>query len=199
MRRINLIPEEAKKITPRKWLKTRLLKSRTLRIISLVVIALILINLWQSTSLLRHRFAIASGKKKINELRTKVLRSRNVYDQTRQQKEGTEKEIKRIEEKFRLLQRVRAERTAWAVVLAHLSELVPENLWINKTTLNKKLISIIGTTFDNEVVSRFMELLDESDYFENTSFNYTQKKKLTDKAVINFEVTTNVVLEKLMR
>ena len=83
--------------------------------------------------------------------------------------------------------------------MAHLSELVPQDLWINKVALNKDLITITGTTFDNAIVSRFMARLDESDYFKDTSFNYTQKAKLTDKPAIDFEVTTHIALEKALR
>ena len=110
-----------------------------------------------------------------------------------------DKEAARIEEKFKILQQVQGERIAWAKILAHLSELVPKDLWINKVNLNKKVIILTGTTFDNAIVSRFMAELDESDYFKDTSFNYTQKAKLTDKPVMNFEIITHIVLEKAAR
>lgn len=199
MKRINLIPPEAKKITPKKWLNTYLFKSRTSRLIALAVIVFISINLWQATSFLRYKFAVTQGKKNIAKLQTRLVQSQDAYDQIRGQKEEIQKEIKRIEEKFEILQQAQKERLAWAKVLLHLSELVPQDLWINKISLNKKLMTIVGTTFDNTIVSRFMAKLDESEFFQDTSFNYTQKKKLTDKAVINFEVTTHVVLEKITR
>lgn len=199
MKRINLIPEEAKKITPKKWLKICLFKSRTSRLISLAVIFFIFINLWQATSLLRYKFAITQGKKNINRLQVKLIRDQNTYTGIKTQKEGIERKIKRIEEKFKILQQAKGERLVWAKVLAHLSELIPQDLWINKVKLNKEQITLLGTTFDNAIVSRFMARLDESDYFKETSFNYTQKAKLTDKPVINFEVTTHIVAEKATR
>lgn len=199
MRRINLIPPEAKKITPKRWLKAYIFKSRTTRLLSLAVIVFIFINLWQATSLLRYRFAVSQGKKNIVKLQAKLTQSQNAYAQIKSQKQGIEKETKRIEEKFKILHQAQGERIAWAKVLAHLSELVPQDLWIGKVTLNKDLVTLVGTTFDNAIVSRFMARLDESDYFKDTSFNYTQKAKLTDKPVINFEVTTHIVLEKVIR
>jgi len=199
MKRINLIPPEAKKITPKRWLKGYIFKSRTTRLISLAVVVFIFINLWQATSLLRYRFAINQGKKNMVKLQAKLTQSQNAYAQIKSQKQEVEGETKRIVEKFKILQQAQGERIAWAKVLAILSELVPQDLWIDKVALNKDLVTLTGTTFDNAIVSRFMARLDESKYFKDTSFNYTQKAKLTDKPVINFEVTTHIVLEKAAR
>jgi Tfp pilus assembly protein PilN len=199
VRRINLIPPEAEKITPKKWLKGYIFKSRTRRLVSLAAIVFIFINLWQVTFLLRYKFAVRQGKKSITKLQQKLAQSQDVYAKIKNQKQEIEKETRRIEEKFKILQQAQAETIAWAKVLAHLSELVPQDLWIGKVTLNKDLVTLAGTTFDNAIVSRFMARLDESNYFKETSFNYTQKAKLTDKPVINFEVTTHIVLEKAIR
>ncbi len=199
MKRINLIPPEAKKVTPKRWLKVYIFKSRASRLAALTVIFFVFLNLWQATSLFRYRFAINQDKKNIVKLQAKLTQSQNAYAQIKSQRQEIDRETKRIEEKFKILQQARGERIAWAKVLAHLSELVPQDLWIDKVTLNKDLVTLAGTTFDNAIVSRFMARLDESDYFKETSFNYTQKAKLTDKPVINFEVTTHIVLEKAAR
>jgi Tfp pilus assembly protein PilN len=199
VKRINLIPPEAKKITPKRWLKAYLLKSRTSRLLAVAVIVFIFVNLWQATSLLRYKFSVSQSKKNINKLQLKLTQSQNAYAQIKSKRQEIDKEIKRIEEKFKILQQAQGERIAWAKVLAHLSELVPQDLWIDKVALNKDLVTLTGTTFDNAIVSRFMARLDESDYFKDTSFNYTQKAKLTDKPVINFEITTHIVAEKTIR
>jgi Tfp pilus assembly protein PilN len=163
------------------------------------VIVFIFINLWQATSLLRYKFAVRQSKKNIAKLQLKLTQSQNAYAQIKSQRQEIDKETRRIEEKFKILQQAQGERITWAKVMAHLSELVPQDLWINKVALNKDLITITGTTFDNAIVSRFMARLDESDYFKDTSFNYTQKAKLTDKPAIDFEVTTHIALEKALR
>lgn len=199
MKRINLMPSEAKRITPKKWLKAYLLKSRAMRLVTIVVVVFILINLWQATSLLRYKFALVQGKKNLDRLQEKSNQSQDIYAQLKGQKQAIEKEIRRIEDKFRVLQEARQEMFAWAGILAQLSKLVPEDLWINKIRLNKELITLSGTTFDNAVVSNFMARIDESDYFRETSFNYTQKSKLTDKSVINFEVTTHIDWERVVK
>jgi len=199
MKRIDLIPQEAKKITPKKWLRTYFLKSRTLRITVIALTLLIFINIWQVTSILRYRIAITSGKKNILKLKAKVNESQSALAELKGERESVEREIKRIEGKLEALIQTHRERYVWAEVLKRLSKLVPRDLWINKLRLNKELVTIAGTTFSNALVSDFMTRLDESDYFRETSFNYTEKTKLTGRSVIDFEVTTHVVLEKLRR
>jgi len=199
MKRINLIPAEAKKITPQKWLKAHIFKSRTSRLLAIAAVVFVFLTFWQATAILRYNFAITQGKKNIAKLQAKLVQSQNIFAEINSQRQEAEKESRRIEEKFKLLQQAQGERLAFAKVLARLSELVPQDLWINKVSLNKELVTLDGTTFDNAIVSRFMARLDESDYFKETSFNYTQKAKLTDKPVINFEVTTHIVAEKAAR
>ena len=197
MKRINLIPEEAKKLTPKLWLKKRLLKSRALKVIVLAIILLFAINMWQASSILRHKHAIASGKKKIAELRIKLTQSKEAAIEVKKEKGTVDDEIKRVAQKFGLLRKIQGRKSAWTIVLTRLSEIVPQNLWINNINMDKELITIVGTTFDNEIVSKFMEQLDESEYFEKTSFNYTQKKEFNDKPVIGFEVTTHAIIKKI--
>lgn len=199
MKRINLMPLEAKRITPKKWLKAHLFKSRAMRLIALGAIVFIFINLWQATSLLRYKFAIIQNKKNIANLQEKLTQSQDIHIQIKNQKQAIDKEIGRIEEKFKILQQARQELFAWAEVLAQVSRLVPEDLWINKIRLNRELITLSGTTFDNAIVSNFMAKIDESDYFEETSFNYTQKSKLEDRPIVNFEVTTHIDWEKMIK
>lgn len=195
MKRIDLIPREATDITSKRWLKTYFLKSRTLRAASIILVIIILINLWQATSVLRYKIAIKSGKKTIVKLERKVNESQKTFLKIQNEKELTKKEIKRLDDKLSTLLRIHRDRYAWASILKDLSELVPENLWVNKLDLNKELITITGTTLDNGVVSDFMARLDESKIFTKTSFNYTKKGKFADNPVIDFEVTTHIAFK----
>lgn len=199
MKRINLIPQEAKKITPNKWLKFYLLKTRTRRIIAMAVVGFVLFNLWQATSLLRYRFAITQAKKNISRLQVKLSQSQSVFSQIKTQRDEVDRETKRLEEKFRILQQAQAESMNFAKVMTRLSALIPQDLWISKVKFNDDLLTLVGTTFDNTIVSRFMSELDKSQYFKETSFTYTQKAKVNDKPVINFEVYTHAVLDKTQK
>jgi len=197
MRRINLMPAEAKKITPKKWLKDYLFKSPVRRLITSGVIIFIFVNLWQVSSFLRYKFAIIQGEKNLAKLQENLIQTQQIYSQIKNQRQEIDKEIGRIEEKFRTLQQQKQEMLAWAQILTEISELLPEDLWINKIRLNKELVTLSGATFDNVIVSDFMAKIDESNYFQETSFNYTQKSKLQEKPVINFEITTLIDWEKV--
>lgn len=199
MKRTNLIPEEAKKITFKKRFKLQIFKSPLSRAIAATAAVFILMNLWQGTAIFRYRLAVRQGKNGILKLQLKLAETQNAYAQLNVQKQSIDAEVKQVESRLLTLQQIQTGRLVWAKVLVNLSQLLPQELWVNKISLNKELITISGTTVDNAVVSRFMARLDESEYFRDTSFNYTQKAELTDKPVINFEITTHVVVEKIMK
>jgi len=168
------------------------LRSRAAQLTIFVVLLLFAVNIWQATALIRHRLAITSGKKKIQQLRKDLAESRKTYELLVKERKDIEEEARIIERRFSLLRQAEANKSRWAPILVRLSELIPERLWIRDIKLDRELITIGGTTFDNEIVSRFMERLDKSEYFRDTGFNYTQKKQLDNGAVINFEVITHV-------
>lgn len=199
MKRTNLIPEEARKVTFKKRLQIRILKSPVSRTVAAIVALFIFMNFWQGTAIFRHRLAVRQGKNNILRLQLKLAETQNTYAQLNVQKQLIDTEAKQIESRLLTLQQIQTGRLIWAKVLVNLSQLLPPELWVNRVTLNKELITIAGTTVDNVVVSKFMARLDESEFFRDTGFNYTQKAELTDKAVINFEITTHVVVEKIMK
>lgn len=199
MKRINLIPAEAKRTTAERWLRQYLLKSRASRIAAIVTVIFITVNIWQVSQLLRYKLAVLQGKAGIKKMQAKLGQMQGTYTSLNSQRQQLEREARRIEGRLETLQKLQTERFVWAKALSHLSGLLPQELWVNKITLNKEQVVIAGTTFDNALVGRFMARLDESEYFEQTTFNYTQKAELTDKPVLNFEVVTHVVLAKVMR
>lgn len=199
MKRINLIPGEAKKITPEKWLKSYLFKSNTSRAIAVLVIVIIASNAWQASSILRYRFAITHIKKQVSSIRAKITDSQNTYAGLKSERETIANQTKAIEARLSVLRTVSVDRIAWAKLLAKLSHLVPQKLWINKVSMNKDMVTLAGVTFDNSIVSNFMSRLDASGYFKDTNFNYTQKSKIDEKPVISFEITTCIVSDKALR
>lgn len=199
MKRINLIPAEAKRTTAERWLRQHLFKSRASRIAAIITVIFIAVNLWQVSQFLRYKLAAFQGKAGIKKMQARLTHLQGTYASINAQRQQLEREARRIESRLETLQQLQTERFVWAKALSHLSSLLPQELWVNKITLNKEQVVIAGTTFDNALVGRFMARLDESEYFEQTTFNYTQKTELTDKPALNFEVVTHVVLAKVMR
>ncbi|MCK4649528.1 PilN domain-containing protein [bacterium] len=192
MKRIDLIPQEAKRITLGVWIRGQI-RSGISKLLAVVIILLAILTLWQMSAHWRYKLAIATQKKKINKLQIQLNNDQSLYTQIEKEKEAIEKKKKYIEQRIVLLEEAQEAKIAWSTALVRLSRLVPQRVWVNKISLNKDVITIEGTTFDHALISRFMSRLDESKYFENTSFNYTQQARLVDQPVVNFEVTTHLL------
>ncbi len=192
MKRINLIPREAKRIPAKKWIKIEVFKSRASRIITGIVLVVVFVSLWQATGIFRYKWANTRAEKRISQMQAQLTILQAQQEQIRKEREALDKEKKQAASRMKTLQEAKEEAVDWSSILAHLSSLVPQKLWVTRASLNRNLVTINGTTFDNTLVSRFMLRLDESKTFEDTSFNYTQKGKLDDTGVINFEVTTHL-------
>jgi Tfp pilus assembly protein PilN len=199
MKRINLIPEEVKKVTLLKWLKSLYFGPGISRLLLLGISIFVIFNLYISYSLLHNKVAIALGKSKVSKMVEKMTEAQNAAAKIKIQMEQVVRESKYTQDKLDVLMEARTDKIAWAGILERLSKLLPENLWVNKVVMNDKTITIDGVTFDNEVVSKFMSELDKSGYFHQTGFNYTRKSELSGRAVIEFEVVTHLVLEKALR
>ncbi len=192
MKRINLIPHEARKVDVKAWIKACFSKGRSSKIIAATLIFFVLLFIWHGTAIFRYRLNITAQKKKIKKLQVQLKEENIACRQIQEQREKLQLQKKHIEQRLFFLQEAEKERIEWSAVLAHLSNLVPQAMWVNEASFNKDIITISGATLDNALVSKFMARLDESEYFQGTSFNYTQKAKLTDRPVINFEVTTHL-------
>lgn len=195
MKRINLIPEEAKKVTPAKWLKIHLLRSRTTQIVTLFIIGFVIVNIWQATAIVRYKVVVMRNRHAVQKLSAKLIETQNDYAAISSEKTEILRQTKNLDKKITLLESIKSERTPWAKFLAEMSRVTMKDLWINKLSMNRDKVTIVGTTLNNAIVSQFMADLDESRYFRDTSFNYTQKAAIAENAVMDFEVTTHIVLE----
>lgn len=192
MKKINLIPPEARGVSAKNWLRIQLLARRLPVIITLVVLFFVLGSLWQITAHYRYKWMLSNAKKTFSQTQARLSSLNAEAARIQEEKDQAIKDVSRLESKCLLLEEAKKGGIKWTPVLIRLSRLVPEQIWINEISLNKDLISLRGTTFDNSLISRFMVALENEGYFKDTSFNYTQKAKLDDTGVINFEVTTHL-------
>ncbi len=197
MRRINLIPPEARRLSTQDGIKKYLFKSRTSRFIIFSVLILFSIFIYQATISVRYRIKISLQKRSLENLKIELAQSQDEQRQIRKKIDVIEQKSNYLKKKLSFLEKTKREAVKWSEVLLCLSKLTPSDLWLDKLCLNKEMIIINGTTLDNSRVSDFMVKLDESGYFKATSFNFTQKKKGTDERlkefpVIDFELTTQL-------
>jgi len=199
MKRINLLPRDMKKRLMPGWIKPALLKNRLSAAGAAALLVLFILLVWHGTALVRYRVALSSQKESLKKLQVQLKQAEQEYSQIQQERSAYVQEKKVLEERLQLLREARKSGIAWSKVLARISGLTPPEVWVNKIALGKDSVTIRGATEDNALVSDFMTQLDNSGMFFDTSFNYTQKSKLKDSPVIEFEVITALQNEKAQK
>lgn len=197
MKRIDLIPPEARKLSAKSRAEKYLLKSPVLRLAVLGVLTLFLIFIYQTSISIRYKIKISSQKKNLEKLETELARRNDEQSLIKKKIDAIEEENKYLAKRLSFLEKSRLEAVKWSEVLLRLGKLAPSDLWIKKIYLNKERITINGAALNNSLVSDFMVKLDESRNFKDTSFNFTHKKRDTDKKlgefpVIDFEIITQL-------
>lgn len=97
---------------------------------------------------------------------------------------------KLLESKLELLEKSSKGKRDFSKVLATLSAILPEEIWVTKLSYLENKMTLIGLTLKNEFVVSLIEELKKSEDFSAVTFNYTQKE--TNSAIYRFEVTMNV-------
>ena len=192
MKRINLIPEEARKISAVKWLKRELAKNRLFQAAFITVFFLIALSVWGTTSVWRYRILLKATKQDFSA-KTKELQEKNkLYKFFIAKKKELKERQKILQKQLGILEKAARERVNWTGVLVELPDVVSEDLWFKKIVLKKDMLILQGGALDNDIISDFMKMLDDSTIFSDTSFNYTKTKETKGKdIVIDFEITTH--------
>lgn len=87
-------------------------------------------------------------------------------------------------------------RVPWSMVLKKLSHDVPQGMWLNglSTTdaANGKKLRVLGSALSNRAVADFVFTLENSNYFENVSLSYTQRRESGSRIVYDFELSASL-------
>ena len=191
MRRINLITRSVSK-KQAEW--RTLPKNRIWFGVISVFVIMGLVFLGQSLWIMSLRIRIPRQQKSIQNDEVNLIEQQSAVTKAEEQRKRIRENSKRLEGKLRVIRMSRSRQIDFSEVLKTLSEYVPSDLWIDKVMLDQNQITITGTTLDNIKVSQFMERLDTSVTFERTGFNYTEKTDLDGRPLINFEVTTHILM-----
>lgn len=190
-RRINLIPAEARPRGPLHW--GRQLFTRQPALIVLLTMGLIVTLLWHGTAVIRYRHGIRVQQRRIRTLQTHLREQRAHAEQLRAQRQHLTDQRRPLEQRLALLDEADRHGLRWSEGLIAFSDLVPEELWVTHAIFARDQVTVRGTTTDNEVVSRFMQQLDASPKFRETTFTFTKKAEHEEQAVTEFEVLTRYV------
>ena len=178
MKRINLIPPGARRLSVQGWIKKHIFKSPVLKLVIFSILILGLIFIHSTFTLVKYRIKISLQKKNLKDLEVELIQSKDEQQKIRDKIDVIEQENKYLKKRLSFLEKAGQEVIKWSEVLLSLSKSAPPDLWMKKICLNRQIITLDGTALNNNLVSDFMIKLDESGYFRATGFNFTQKKRI---------------------
>lgn len=204
IQRINLIPLE---FQPRKI-------SVKLPVKYFVVIALGLLYILPMNSRINSQIKKADEAKLALESKKLELVTRNMnYVNLLESIESREKTLSILENKSAILRDVVKTRIFWSDILKEISFIIPDNLWLNEIfsntlitntddddnketeTVEKKIkeVKIRGSSYNNKVITEFVEKLEHSYFLNEVRLRYTEKRVIKDKYIVyDFEVAAQL-------
>ena len=137
-----------------------------------------------------YRVQLDGAEKKLKSAKSELSRLQAGQLQSAEEESRLSDKKKLLETKLEVLHESSQGSKQFSEILAKLSELLPEEVWITKLSYNERKMTIVGLTLKNELIVNFMEQLTKSDNFKDVTFNYTQKE--TNAKTYRFEVMMNV-------
>ena len=192
MKRFNLIPKQGKRGQPsfapgdilKKWKFSRI--TIIVIILAAAVVLPSIISKHRENNLLKAKQQTEAIKQERNRLLGKRQQTAKDYDLLIKKKAAAD-------ERLQYLKDAKAGKPGeLSQSLVYLPTLIPDEIWINKLTINNGVV-INGSTLSNEAVSKFMDNLNKSNKFKGSSFNFTQKSEIGQTTLYNFEIATNLV------
>lgn len=154
--------------------------------------------IWQVSAGLRYQHLIIKEKRLLEKTQMEFNAVKNELDVLKVERQKFTREKERINKKIIILEASKQERVPWSKILQALAQATPDEVLLGSVTLDKAMAKISGMTFNNLIVSRFMTAVEESDYFDNTTFTYTEKAKRGEQNVMNFEIVSEVTPAKFI-
>lgn len=181
MIRINLLPTRAAKK------KETALQQIVILVASLVLVLVIVLGLWlmrlgQISSVTKD---ITAAKARITELDQKIGKLNNL------------KKLKdEVKKKLDVLTQLRANKTGPASRLAALSDITPDQLWLESYREAGQDIKITGTAFNEELIAQLIRALESSPEFERVDLVVSEQRDVAGTKLKRFELTFKIEAPK---
>lgn len=120
---------------------------------------------------------INSANAKIAELKTRIGK----LDQLKKLKEEVRK-------KLDVLEALRKNKTGPASRLATLSDVTPEQLWLEKYKESGTMVSLNGLAFNEELIAQYIRALEASKEFQKVELIVSEQKELGSFKLKQFEL-----------
>ena len=138
-----------------------------------------------------YRWRVNSARRQVQLAKSELKRLQSQqFKLAEEEAEFLDRKLK-IEARLNLLKESRHYPEEFSKVLAEVATLVPEEAWLKKLSYSDRKFSIIGSTFNMQLVVGLIEKLEASETFLNPAFNYTQKEP-REEGVYNFEITAEI-------
>lgn len=104
-------------------------------------------------------------------------------------------ERKAIDDRLRALSQPQRAQLPISDVLMKLVEVVPQSIWVSQFKFSANRLTITGTTENAEHATTLIQALDQSGFFKDTTFVYTQlsEESKESSSHYTFQVTTEPV------
>lgn len=190
IRRINLLPEDLRVVS-----KRRFYFIASLSILLFCSILYVVNN--------KQRFDIRAfqAERDLLQQRIAVLARQDAgYKETMNSINLTEAKKKDMEDKIRVVDAISSGRIQWANPLYDLSNIVPAGLWLSGmstsdvVTGDKKFkeVKLNGMSFSSARIADFMAALESSPHFEGVALTYVQNVGYHGKEAFSFEMTFRI-------
>jgi type IV pilus assembly protein PilN len=177
MIRINLLPVRAAK-KKETALQQIFILSASVSAVLVVVLALWLVKLGQIS---HAKDDINASNAKISELKAKIGK----LDQIKKLKDEVKK-------KLDILLVLRKNKTGPATRLATLSDVTPDQLWIEKYKENAGQITVSGLAFNEELIAQFIRALEASSEYEKVELVVSEQKDVSGNKLKRFDLSFKI-------
>ena len=182
-KQINLLPKEISKKAPRD-------KKRSINILVFVALfgcgALVYFTSKQLLALGVVKLRASDAKKQMYQAKLKLGELQSQLLDLEKEKSVGIKQEEILKKRYESLQTAIAKDKKTSQMLAYIAALVPDDLWITKLSVADEEVQIAGTTYDPELITQFMNALNQSSHFTNSRFTSSEKQMLEQQPVQNF-------------
>ena len=193
MRRIDLTPEEARKLKAVEWLKREFIRNKFFQAGFVIIFLIIALTAWELTGIWRFENRLENTKKEFAGKQRELDASKKLYELLLSKKKTLKEQKIVLEKRLNTLQSAISERILWIRALKAFPAVVSEDIWFNDIELKKDILVLQGGALNNDIITKFMKALDSSPTFGDTKFNYTKRgDKKDEEDIIYFEVTTKL-------
>lgn len=182
MIRINLLPVRAAKKKETALQQIVILVGGVILVL-LIVLAVWLVRLGQISGV-KKDIIVATAK--VSELKQKIGK----LDEIKKLKDEVKK-------KLDVLMQLRKNKTGPASRLATLSDITPDQLWIEKYKEAGVDIKISGVAFNEELIAQFIRALEGSPEFERVELIVSEQKEISGTKLKRFDLTFKVEMPRI--